>query len=81
MAIGDAAYDVCWPPLIFRVLDPSDEWHSSSTETFLGYYREMTGRELQNFDFYLVLKAVFLLIPHPGDENSWYRGAWNEGGG
>ncbi len=62
VAIGDAAYDVCWPPLLFRVLGPSDEWRSSSTETFLGYYREMTGQELQNFDFYLVLKAAFFLF-------------------
>ncbi len=58
VSIGDVAHDVCWPPLFFRMIDPSDEWRSSSTETFLGYYREMTGRELQNFDFYLVLKAA-----------------------
>jgi len=62
VSIGDAAYDVCWPPLFFRVVDPSDEWRSSLTETFLGHYREMTGRELQNFDFYLILKAVFFLF-------------------
>ncbi len=62
VSIGDAAYDVCWPPLLFRVLDPSDEWRSSVTEMFLGHYQEMTGRELQYFDFYLVLKAVFFLF-------------------
>ncbi len=62
VCIGDAADDVCWPPLIFRAVDPSDEWRSSLTETFLGHYREMTGRELQNFDFYLILKAVDLLF-------------------
>jgi aminoglycoside phosphotransferase (APT) family kinase protein len=62
VAIGDAANDVCWPPLVFRASDPSDEWRSSLTETFLGHYREMTGRELQNFDFYLVLKAASLLF-------------------
>ncbi len=56
--IGDAAHDVCWPSLFFSMIDSSDEWRSSLTETFLGHYREMTGRELQNFDFYLVLKAV-----------------------
>ncbi len=61
-SIGDAASDVCWPPLLFGVTDPSDEWGSSLTETFLGHYREMTGRELQNFDFYLVLKAVSFLF-------------------
>jgi aminoglycoside phosphotransferase (APT) family kinase protein len=62
VCIGDAADDVCWPPLIFRMSDPSDEWHSSLTETFLGHYREMTGRELQNFDFYLILKAAIVLV-------------------
>ncbi len=62
VSIGDAASDVCWPPLLFRAVDPSDEWHSSSTEMFLGHYREMTGRELQNFDFYQILKAAFVLV-------------------
>jgi aminoglycoside phosphotransferase (APT) family kinase protein len=56
--IGDAAYDVCCFCFLLRVLDPLDEWHSIVTETLLGHYRETTGRELQNFDFYLVLRAV-----------------------
>jgi aminoglycoside phosphotransferase (APT) family kinase protein len=61
--IGDAAHDVCCLPLLFRVFDPSDEWRSSSlAEMFLGHYREMTGRELQNFDFYLILQAAFFLF-------------------
>lgn len=62
VSIGDAAHDVCWPPLLFRAIDASDEWHSSLTETFLEHYGEMTERELQNFDFYLILKAAFFLF-------------------
>ncbi len=62
VSIGDAAYDVCWPPLLFRAIDPSDNWRSIVTEMFLGHYREMTRRELQNFDFYLILKAAFFLF-------------------
>ena len=61
VSIGDAAYDVCWLPLLLRAIDPSDGW-AVVTEMFLGYYREMTGRELQNFDFYLILKAVVYLF-------------------
>jgi len=62
VSIGDAAHDVCWPPLFFRAIDPSDEWRSNVTETFLGHYREITGRESQNFDFYLIVKATFFLV-------------------
>lgn len=62
VAIGDAAYDVCWPPLFLRAINLPDEERSIATEMFLGSYREMTGRELRNFDFYLIVKAVFFLF-------------------
>jgi len=62
VSIGDPAYDVCWPLLLFRAFDPSDQWCNFVIDKFLNDYQEATGRELKNFDFYQVLKAAFFLF-------------------
>ena len=62
VSIGDAAYDVCWPPLFLRAINLPDEARIIATEMFLESYSGMTGRELRNFDFYLIIKAVLFLF-------------------
>jgi aminoglycoside phosphotransferase (APT) family kinase protein len=62
VSIGDAAYDVCWPPLLFRLFGLPEEWSDRAGRSFLRYYEEAAGRELRNIDFYQVLKASFFLL-------------------
>ena len=63
VAIGDAAYDVCMILLLFRMVDQCSHWRwsGSSRERFLGDYREATGSDLANLEFYLTLKALVFL--------------------
>lgn len=59
--------------------DPSDEWSSKLTDSFLGHYEEVTGRALSNLDFYLIIRAIDLLnylehpnLEHPDIYAEWY---------
>ena len=61
VAIGDAAYDLCQILLVSMTKDPSDEWSSKLTDSFLEHYEEVTGRALSNLDFYLIIRAIDLL--------------------
>jgi aminoglycoside phosphotransferase (APT) family kinase protein len=62
VSIGDPAYDVCWPPLFFRLFDPSGEWSGGLADNFLRHYKKATGSEVRNLDFYQILKALFFLL-------------------
>ena len=60
--IGDPAFDVCEMPLVIKMVDFSGEQLGSVTDKFLEDYKEATGSELRNLDFYLVVKSAFFLL-------------------
>lgn len=60
--IGEAAFDVCEVPFVLRTSYPPGERFESLADSFLEYYRKITGDGLENLDFYLALKSVFFLF-------------------
>jgi len=60
--IGDPAYDVCEMPLVMEIVDSSGELRGKVMDRFLEHYREATGNELRNLDFFMVIKSVFFLL-------------------
>lgn len=62
ISVGDAAYDVCWPLLGFKLLDTSGEWSGSLADNFLRCYEKAAGEEIKNLDFYRIFKASLLLF-------------------
>jgi len=64
IAIGDAAYDLSQILLVSMIKDPSDEWYSKLTDSFLEHYEEVTGKALSNLDFYLIIRAIGTLNSH-----------------
>jgi aminoglycoside phosphotransferase (APT) family kinase protein len=59
VSIGDAAYDVCWTPVLCRAFGVSG---FSATDFLVERYEEAAGRKVRHVDFYTTVSAVQLLL-------------------
>ncbi len=59
VSIGDAAYDVCWTPVLWSAFGMSD---ADATDFMVKRYEEAAGYEVGHVDFYLTVSAVQLLL-------------------
>lgn len=59
VSIGDAAYDVCWTPVLWRAFGVSDV---DATDFLVKRYEEAAGRKVRHVDFYTTVSAVQLLL-------------------
>jgi len=74
VGIGDVAFDVCEIPMFYKAADPSDQWSGPFVDRFLADYRERTGSDLANLDYYLVAKALLYMtvfLPGTGVDPNW----------
>lgn len=60
--IGDPAFDVCEIPLVLKFSGPDGEWRNNLGDSFMEYYKEATGWELKNLEFYEIVKATIFLF-------------------